>query len=91
MGNEYFLNYEGADRAATRFGRRATDLMGASATVLPPELCMADNALEQAAELVRAFSGRMLAYGDELSVLSGLVKDVVKVTNDVEVDLTLAP
>lgn len=91
MATEYFLDYEGADRAASRFGRRATDLMGASATVLPPELCLGDSALEQAAELTRAFSGRMLAYGDELSVLSGLVKDVVTITNDVDVDLTIAP
>ncbi len=62
------------------------DLAGASATILP-QACVADQALATADDLISAFAGRLLAYGDELSML---VSDVVKVTNQTDVDLSAA-
>lgn len=90
MADEYYLDYQGADSAARRFQRRATDLSGAASGLLPVA-CLADEALDEAATVLRAFSGRLFAYSDELSMLSTLVDGAVRVTNQVDVDLTLAP
>ena len=90
MSDEYFLDYDGAENAASRFGRRSVDLAGAAGQVLPQGV-PGSQALTAVANLERAFSGRMYAYSDELSVLSDLVSEVVAVTNDVDVNLSLAP
>lgn len=86
---DYFLDYEGSLNAKAQFHRRSMDLAGASSTILP-QATVADQALETANDVIRAFAGRLLAYGDELSILSTLVSDVVKVTNQVDVDLSAA-
>lgn len=96
MADEYFLDYEGADSASVRFGNRATDLAGGASEVMP-EFTWADlpvmfnAALTTAGTLERAFSGRMFAYSDQLRAMSKHVDGAVRVTNDVDVDLTLAP
>ena len=87
---DYFLDYDGALSAKAQFGRRSQDLAGASATVLPADQPAMDVAMQAAHDLVRAFCGRLNAYGDELSMLSTLVSDTVTVTNQVDVDLSAA-
>lgn len=96
MADEYFMNYEGADSARSRFSHRAVDLAGGAAEVMPSfefrdMFLVFNSALSAADTLQRAFAGRMFAYSDQLTVMSEHVDGAVRVTNDVEVDLTLAP
>ena len=86
---DFFLDYEGSLNAKAQFHRRSMDLAGAAGAILPAGRG-ADPALNTAADLLSAFSGRLFAYGDELSMLSQLVQDVVTVTNQVDVDLAAA-
>lgn len=86
---DYFLDYEGSLNARSQFHSRSMDLAGAASTILPTAEA-ADVALHAADDLISAFSGRLFAYGDELSMLSQLVSDVVTVTNQVDVDLSAA-
>lgn len=90
MSDEYFLDYEGMHTAKTQFSQRSRDLAGAGAQTFPvgdTEQFVAG----AAHNLLEACSGRLFAYGDELSVLAAYVEDVVTVTNQVDVDLTAAP
>lgn len=96
VADKYFLDYEGADTAKSRFSHRAVDLAGGAGEVMPSfefrDLGLLFNTAIVAADtLQRAFSGRMFAYSDEFTVMSEHVGGAVQVTNDVEVDLTLAP
>lgn len=93
---EYFMDYEGTDSAKSRFSARATDLAGGAGEVMPSFdfrdlLLVFNSALNAADTLQRAFAGRMFAYSDQFTVMSEHVAGAVEVTNDVDVDLTLAP
>ena len=97
LGNEFYLDYDGAGFAARRFSRRATDLDAAaqdgakgSVTGMQGPMGAATAPVTSAADdLLLAVSGRLGAYHVQLLALSELIDDTIVVTNEIDVEYTL--
>lgn len=97
MADEFFLDYEGAGNAASRFASRAEELEAAatsgakgSVTGMQGPMGAATAPVQSAADdLLMALAGRLRAYSVELHALADLVDETVVVANQIDVEYTL--
>lgn len=97
MGDEFYLDYEGAATAAARFGSRSTDLSNAAAegseasvTGMQGPMGAPTAPVQSAAdEVLIALGGRLRVFSAELAALSSLVGDTITVANQIDVEYQL--
>jgi hypothetical protein len=97
VAGEFYIDYQGSYEAATRFRLKAADLdlaasEGAEGAVTGSQGPMgaATAPVQSAADdILVALGGRLRVFSAELSALSTLVKDTIKVTNDIDVEYQL--
>lgn len=85
MGNDFYLDYEGAGSASSRFARRSRDLSGAAGQLTGASTCGVERISALVDDILEASTGRMYGYSDELSVLARLVDDTIEVYNQLDV------
>lgn len=97
MADEFYLDYDGAGQASSRFGNRATELEEAAVTGAKGSVTGMQGPMgagpapvaSAADDLLIALSGRLRAYGVELHALAELIDDTIVVTNEIDVEYTL--
>lgn len=97
MADEFYIDYDGSGVAATRFASKATELdlaasEGAegSATGMHGPMGAGVAPVQSAADdILLALGGRLRVFSAELATLSSLVKDTVRVANEIDVEYQL--